>query len=174
MVVGVFLAVTVAVVEAHRRRCERRSLLALLLGVWREWPCSASASGFCKLLESSAAGNQHWSCPKLVLCSLLKRVLIHIPCFMESGPWIGKISLCKALAQKLSIRFNSRFPQCQLIEVNAHSLLSKWFSENGKLVAKLFQKIQEMCVVMQMKSKALLRPEKLLYPVQILHILFGL
>ncbi|KAL4350416.1 hypothetical protein AHAS_Ahas10G0139800 [Arachis hypogaea] len=84
MVVGVFLAVTVAVVEAHRRRCERRSLLVLLLGVWREWPCSASASGFCKLLESSAAGNQHWSCPKLVLCSLLKRVLIHIPCFMES------------------------------------------------------------------------------------------
>ncbi|XP_057719890.1 pachytene checkpoint protein 2 homolog [Arachis stenosperma] len=61
-------------------------------------------------------------------------------------PGIGKISLCKALAQKLSIRFNSRFPQCQLIEVNAHSLLSKWFSENGKLVAKLFQKIQEMVV----------------------------
>ena len=65
IVVGVFLAVTVAIVEAHRRRCERRSLLVLLLGVWREWPCSASASGFCKLLESSAAGNQHWSCPKV-------------------------------------------------------------------------------------------------------------
>ncbi|XP_052116596.1 pachytene checkpoint protein 2 homolog [Arachis duranensis] len=89
--------------------------------------------------------------------------------FIRLDPGIGKISLCKALAKKLSIRFNSRFPQCQLIEVNAHSLLSKWFSENGKLVAKLFQKIQEM-----MKSKALLRPEKLLYPVQILQILFGL
>ncbi|QHN96697.1 uncharacterized protein DS421_18g620830 [Arachis hypogaea] len=58
MVVGVFLAVTIAVVESHRRRRERRrSLLALLLGVWREWPRSASASGFCKLLESSATGN---------------------------------------------------------------------------------------------------------------------
>ncbi|KAL4294096.1 uncharacterized protein LOC110265669 [Arachis ipaensis] len=77
MVVGVFLAVTVVVIEAHRRRRERCSLLALLLGVWIEWPRSASASGFYKLLESSAAGNQHWSCPKLVLCSLLKRVLIH-------------------------------------------------------------------------------------------------
>ncbi|XP_026436626.1 pachytene checkpoint protein 2 homolog, partial [Papaver somniferum] len=33
---------------------------------------------------------------------------------------------------------------CQLVEVNAHSLFSKWFSESGKLVAKLFQKIQEM------------------------------
>ncbi|KAE8678227.1 Pachytene checkpoint protein 2-like protein [Hibiscus syriacus] len=38
----------------------------------------------------------------------------------------------------------NRYPQCQLIEVNAHSLFSKWFSESGKLVAKLFQKIQEM------------------------------
>jgi DNA polymerase III delta prime subunit len=29
-----------------------------------------------------------------------------------------------------------------LIEVNAHSLFSKWFSESGKLVARLFAKIQ--------------------------------
>lgn len=27
-----------------------------------------------------------------------------------------------------------RYPHCQLIEVNAHSLFSKWFSESGKLV----------------------------------------
>ncbi|RYR53358.1 hypothetical protein Ahy_A06g028422 [Arachis hypogaea] len=81
MVVGVFLAVTVAVVEAHRRRRERRSLLALLLGVWREWPCSASASGFCKLLESSAAGNQHWSCPKQRLLRYAASALL----FTEKG-----------------------------------------------------------------------------------------
>ncbi|GAB2221262.1 hypothetical protein Droror1_Dr00012436, partial [Drosera rotundifolia] len=36
------------------------------------------------------------------------------------------------------------YTQSQLIEVNAHSLFSKWFSESGKLVAKLFQNIQEM------------------------------
>ncbi|XP_031278743.1 pachytene checkpoint protein 2 homolog [Pistacia vera] len=65
-------------------------------------------------------------------------VLLHGP------PGTGKTSLCKALAQKLSIRFSSRYPQSQLVEVNAHSLFSKWFSESGKLVAKLFQKIQEM------------------------------
>ncbi len=30
------------------------------------------------------------------------------------------------------------------MEVNAHSLFSKWFSESGKLVSRLFSKIMEL------------------------------
>ncbi|KAF4041439.1 ATPase family associated domain-containing protein [Phytophthora infestans] len=65
-------------------------------------------------------------------------VLLHGP------PGTGKTSLCKALAHKLSIRLSSRYPNAVLLEINAHSLFSKWFSESGKLVMKLFRQIQEL------------------------------
>ena len=44
-------------------------------------------------------------------------------------PGTGKTSLCKALAQKLSIQMSHRYSYGQLIEINSHSLFSKWFSE---------------------------------------------
>ena len=66
-------------------------------------------------------------------------VLLHGP------PGTGKTSLCKALAQKLAIVHADRYPAgATLVEVNAHSLFSKWFSESGKLVSKLFSKIHEL------------------------------
>jgi pachytene checkpoint protein 2 len=36
-----------------------------------------------------------------------------------------------------------RYPRGLLVEINSHSLFSKWFSESGKLVMKMFQKIDE-------------------------------
>lgn len=36
-----------------------------------------------------------------------------------------------------------RYTHGKLIEINSHSLFSKWFSESGKLVQKLFQRVTE-------------------------------
>ena len=66
-------------------------------------------------------------------------ILLHGP------PGTGKTSLCKSLAQKLSIRLFNKYETCSLIEINAHSLFSKWFSESGKLIQKLFKHIHDLC-----------------------------
>ncbi|GLV34484.1 pachytene checkpoint 2 [Carabus blaptoides fortunei] len=72
-----------------------------------------------------------------VVCSN-RVVLLHGP------PGTGKTSLSRALAQKLSIRLQRRYRNAQLVEINSHSLFSKWFSESGKLVSRLFARIHEM------------------------------
>ncbi|KAL1413252.1 hypothetical protein Q8F55_001007 [Vanrija albida] len=59
-------------------------------------------------------------------------------------PGTGKTSLCRALAQKLSIRMSEQYPRGRLVEINSHSLFSKWFSESGKLVQKLFDDVTDL------------------------------
>lgn len=68
----------------------------------------------------------------------------------------GKSTLCRALAQKLSIRMGDSFTRSTLIEINTNAMLSKYFGESGKLIGAMFEKIYAMaqdqstliCVVM--------------------------
>lgn len=44
----------------------------------------------------------------------------------------------------LTFLVTNRYSQSRLLEINSHSLFSRWFSESGKLVQRLFSNIMEM------------------------------
>ena len=60
--------------------------------------------------------------------------------FGPSG--VGKTSLCRALAQQLSIRLSKKYATSKLIEIDVQSLFSKYFGESGKVVSKLFDMVE--------------------------------
>ncbi|XP_050462049.1 pachytene checkpoint protein 2 homolog isoform X3 [Cataglyphis hispanica] len=69
---------------------------------------------------------------------------LYYDCDIKNNVGTGKTSMCKALAQKAIIRMRDRFTHGEFIEINSHSLFSKWFSESGKLVMKLFDEIKNL------------------------------
>ncbi|KAK0258474.1 hypothetical protein LTS16_001409 [Friedmanniomyces endolithicus] len=77
-------------------------------------------------------------------------------CLLHGPPGSGKSTLCRALAQKLSIRLGQTFPRATLIELNTSSMLSKYFGESGKLISATFERVYAaaqdpgtlICVVM--------------------------
>eukprot|EP00924_Labyrinthula_sp_SR-Ha-C_P007600 snap_masked-scaffold_42-processed-gene-1.19-mRNA-1 protein AED:0.16 eAED:0.20 QI:0/0/0/0.66/1/1/3/0/434 len=106
-------------------------------------------SRLCKHVETSLLFSQKKVDQNAV--SWNNMVLLHGP------PGTAKTSLCKAFAHHLSKALCSytfcpeaefkenQYTKAKFLEINSHSLFSKWFSESGKLVTKLFQYVRELC-----------------------------
>lgn len=87
-------------------------------------------------METSVVFNYNDVCSDIVTSN--KIILLYGP------PGTGKTTICHGLAQKITIRFSHLFQYGIILEVNTHSLFSKWFAESGKMVKKLFDRLNSI------------------------------
>lgn len=87
-------------------------------------------------METSLAFADYGVSPDIVTCNRI--IMLYGP------PGTGKTTICRGLAHKLTIRLSERYSRGILLEVNTHSLFSKWFAESGKMVKKLFDRIHQL------------------------------
>ena len=64
---------------------------------------------------------------------LVQRWIVNLTFFFK-----GKTSLCRALAQKISIRLSDRYHHTQLVEINSHSLFSKFVYLFARILFQFF------------------------------------
>ena len=64
--------------------------------------------------------------------------------FFHGSPGCGKTSLAKAFSQKLSMRYIGDYKCYKLIDINSNFLLSEYYSQSGKLLTLVFQKLKEL------------------------------
>jgi hypothetical protein len=87
-------------------------------------------------MSTSVTFGDHGVSSDVVGCNRI--LLLHGP------PGTGKTTICHGLAQKLSIRYSHRFDSGVILDVNTHSIFSKWFAESGKMVKKLFDRLNQI------------------------------
>jgi SpoVK/Ycf46/Vps4 family AAA+-type ATPase len=96
-------------------------------------------SGLLAAVETSLELGASGVDPQLVGSNRL--ALLHGP------PGTGKTSLCRALANELSIRLTGEergFSKGVLLEIHSHALVSMWMGESGKLVQRMFERVRQL------------------------------
>ena len=69
---------------------------------------------------------------------------LYVVLLLRKYPYVCLIGTPSSQLLLSSILNHESYSHARLLEINSHSLFSKWFSESGKLVQRLFHSITEL------------------------------